>query len=354
MTEAGTVETLAERLQMDACLHELAGALPREALFARIAAGAHRDGRSAWLGKWFVAAMVVVGSGVVAAVAWQRAAGRQPVTQPPELPVTTPQEPQQGSGESTRSPQQPVLAKWTTLIADYSDNKVLEVDQDGKVVRELNEIFGAWDAELLANGNLLITEFSLSRVREVDRTGATVWEYLPTRWDLNLKNPYDADRLPNGNTLIADTFGSRVIEVTPAQEIVWSYATDVRPFDADRLPNGNTLIADVLKDRVIEVSPAGDIVWELKGMPNAHDADRLPNGNTLVTLRNKGTVVEVDRDGRVVSELKGMSSPSDADRLPNGNTLVAENTRAREFAPDGKVVWEHHMTWAVEVNRYPR
>lgn len=234
-----------------------------------------------------------------------------------------------------------------TLIADYSDNKIVEVDDQGRVVFELNEIFGAWDAECLDNGNLLITEFSISRVQEVDRKGKTVWAY-----EAELKNPYDADRLPNGNTLIADTFGSRVIEVSRDKQIVWSYAKDIRPFDCDRLANGNTLIADVLRDRVIEVSPAGEIVWEVRGLPNAHDADRLPNGNTLVTLRNKGVVVEVDREGKTVWELGGLSSPSDADRLPNGHTLVAENTRVREFDRRGNEIWKKDMTWAVEVNRY--
>jgi len=233
-----------------------------------------------------------------------------------------------------------------TLIADYSDNKIVEVDDQGRMVFELNEIFGAWDAECLDSGNLLITEFSISRVQEIDRKGATVWAFE------DLKNPYDADRLPNGNTLIADTFGSRVIEVSPDKKIVWSYAKDIRPFDCDRLPNGNTLIADVLKDRVIEVDSAGEVVWEVKGLPNAHDADRLPNGNTLVTLRNKGVVVEVDREGKVVWELTGLSSPSDADRLPNGHTIVAENTRVREFDRRGTEVWKKDMTWAVEVNRY--
>jgi hypothetical protein len=233
-----------------------------------------------------------------------------------------------------------------TLIADYSDNRVVEVDEQGRPVFVMEEVFGAWDAECLDNGNLLLTEFAVSRVQEVDRKGKQLWVFD------DLKNPYDADRLPNGNTLIADTFGSRVIEVDQAGKIVWSFAKDIRPFDVDRLPNGNTLIADVLKDRVLEISPGGEVVWELKGLPNAHDADRLPNGNTLVTLRNKGSVLELDRDGKVVWELQGLSSPSDADRLPNGNTIVAENTRVREFDRRGNEVWKKDMTWAVEVNRY--
>jgi HEAT repeat protein len=240
-----------------------------------------------------------------------------------------------------------------TLIADYSDNRIVEVDDQGRIVFVLEEIFGAWDAECLDNGNLLITEFSVSRVQEVDRKGKTVWSFeKDPKNGQDLKNPYDADRLPDGNTLIADTFGSRVIEVDRDKNIVWSYGKEIRPFDCDRLPNGNTLIADVLKDRIIEVSPAGEIAWEVKGLPNAHDADRLPNGNTLVTLRNKGVVVELDREGKVVWELQGLSSPSDADRLPNGHTIVAENTRVREFDRRGNEVWKKEMTWAVEVNRY--
>ncbi|MBK8099171.1 MAG: hypothetical protein IPK26_18845 [Planctomycetes bacterium] len=233
-----------------------------------------------------------------------------------------------------------------TLIADYSDNRIVEVDDQQRIVFVVDDVFGAWDAECLDNGNLLITEFSVSRVQEVDRKGKQIWVFE------DLKNPYDADRLLNGNTLIADTFGSRVIEVNPEGKIVWKFDKEIRPFDCDRLPNGNTLIADVLKDRVIEVSSSGEVVWEVKNMNNVHDADRLPNGNTLITLRSKGAVVEVDRDGKVVWELNGLSSPSDADRLPNGNTVVAENTQVREFDRRKNIIWKKEMTWAVEVNRY--
>lgn len=194
-----------------------------------------------------------------------------------------------------------------TLIADYTENRVIEVDDQGRVVFQMDDVFGAWDAECLDNGNLLITEFAVSRVQEVDRKGKQVWVY-----EEKLTNPYDADRLPNGNTLIADTYANRVIEVSPDKKIVWKFDKDIRPFDCDRLANGNTLICDVLKDRVIEIDPKGEIVWELKGMINAHDADRLPNGNTI----------------------------------------VAENNQVREFDRHGNMVWRKPVAWAVEVNRY--
>lgn len=233
-----------------------------------------------------------------------------------------------------------------TLVADYSDNRIVEFDDQGREVFTIEEIFGVWDVECLDNGNLLITEFSVNRVSEITRENKVVWAFE------DLKNPYDADRLPNGNTLIADTFGRRVIEVNKEGKIVWKFDKDIHPYDVDRLANGNTLIADTRDDRVIEIDTNGKIVWQIKNVPNVHDADRLPNGNTLLTIRMLNEVREVDPSGKTVMTLKDLSSPSDADRLPNGNTLVAENGCIREFDRRGREVWRKAITWAVEVNRY--
>ncbi|MEZ6038015.1 MAG: hypothetical protein R3F29_11070 [Planctomycetota bacterium] len=335
----------AQELQMEACLTELGGDRPDLTFVNRIVA-ACADARASGTAvvthqpQWLIAAGVLLGLAVVAAVSWLRWDAPQHVAAPPA--------PLDGTQDPKPAPPPAPKKKAYTLIADYSDNRVVEVDDAGRITLEINDVYGAWDAEVLANGNVLVTEFSLSRVQELTREGKSVWKYE------NLKNPYDADRLPNGNTLIADTFAGRVIEVNPKGEIVWSYDQEIRPFDVDRLGNGYTLIADVLKDRVLEIDPKGEIVWQVGDMPNCHDADRLPNGNTLITLRNKGEVVEVDKAGKIVWRLKGLSSPSDADRLPNGNTIVAENTRVREFDKDGEVMWKKDMTWAVEVNRYER
>jgi outer membrane protein assembly factor BamB len=343
----------ARELQLDALLHEAAGVLPApnlaEVILDAIGRGARpgalRVGRRQ---RWLAAAVLLFGTGVVGGVFWLRGDGaRQAAVVPAQEPEK--QEP---------APQQPAAKVDVTLIADYSANKVFEVDKDGKVLFELKDVFGAWDAERMPDGHYLITEFSVSRVSERDGEGKFVWSFE------DLKNPYDADRLPNGNVLIADTFGGRVIEVEPDRatgeggDIVWSYGNkegqSIRPFDADRLPNGNTLIADVLGNRVLEVDQDGKTVWEAQDLPNAHDADRLPNGNTLVTLRSKGEVREIDPDGELVWRIKGLNGPSDADRLPNGNTLVAENEHVREFDADGKEVWRKKTAWAVEANRSQR
>ncbi|MCA8943041.1 MAG: PQQ-binding-like beta-propeller repeat protein [Planctomycetes bacterium] len=234
-----------------------------------------------------------------------------------------------------------------TLVADYSENAVFELDDQQRVVFRLDDMYGVWDAECLDNGNLLVVEFALGRVVEMTRDRKEVWSFE------KLKNPYDADRLPNGNTLIADTYGNRVIEVDRSGQIVWTFDDGVKPLDVERLPNGNTLIADGKRDRVIEVDRAGEIVWSQEDLEGVWDADRLPNGNTLITQRRSShRVFEVDREGKIVFEITGLSNPSDADRLPNGNTVVAEDGKVREFDRFGNVVWEYPVAWAVEVNRY--
>jgi hypothetical protein len=230
------------------------------------------------------------------------------------------------------------------LIADYSENRIVQIDLKGEQVSSIEEIFGVWDVELLDNGNYLITEFSVNRISEVTPDNKTVWSFT------DLKNPYDADRLPNGNTLIADTFGRRVIEVDKAGKIVWKYDNNIHPYDADRLPNGNTLISDNQNSRVFEVDRDGETVWEANNLRNVHDADRLPNGNTLVTIRVLNQVREIDRTGKTVFTLPGLNSPSDADRLPDGRTITAENGLVRIFNPRGKEVWRKRITWAVEIN----
>lgn len=358
----------AKEMQMEALLTELGGIGPDRSLASRIfEAAAARNGqgnakaalKTAATPKWLIAAFVLVGLSVVGGIAWMRGGQDKAQVVAPPAPQDAqdpkqqdpkPQEPKAKPDAPAKQTPKPAPKPWevTTIMADYSDNRVVEVDAKGREIFVLEEVFGAWDADSLPNGNILITEFSVSRVMEVTRKGELVWKYE------DLKNPYCAQRLKNGNTLIADTFASRVIEVDKKGEIVWEFDNNIRPFDAEMTSKGTILIADVLEDRIIEINRKGEIVWVAKGLPNAHDADRLPNGNTLVTLRNKGEVVELDPNGKVVWRVAKLSSPSDADRLPNGNTLISENTRVTEYNKEGKRVWLKEMTWCVEANRHSR
>jgi len=100
-----------------------------------------------------------------------------------------------------------------TLVADYSANRVIELDAMGKETWSM-EFAGPWDARALPGGNLLVTEYSANRVLEVTRDKKVVWSFT------GLKTPYSAQRLANGNTLVSDGYADRVIEVSPDKRVV--------------------------------------------------------------------------------------------------------------------------------------
>ena len=91
---------------------------------------------------------------------------------------------------------------------------MIEIDQDGKTVWQVNNMRGPFSASRLANGNTLIAQSGGGQVVEVDRSGKVVWTKN------GLSTPYDAQRLENGNTLIATSQGYR--EVDPQGKDLWT------------------------------------------------------------------------------------------------------------------------------------
>ena len=151
------------------------------------------------------------------------------------------------------------------VITDRNNNRVVEADRKGKIIKQFKNLKHPHNGEFLPNGNLIFANSDANLVQEVDLTGKIVWSYGDSPLE-SLNWPRDADRLSNGNTLITDSKNHRVIEVTPENEIVWTYQMDRQGhlYEADRLPNGNTLIAVQQRFQVIEVDPAGNIVWSFK------------------------------------------------------------------------------------------
>ncbi len=195
------------------------------------------------------------------------------------------------------------------------------------------------DADKLPNGNVLIADMSQDRVIEVDSDYNIVWEwnctdhlpyeFIPDDWvHLN-----DVDRLPNGNTLMTLRNYDSIIEVNPAGDIVWCYGDleyDMSgdpnnhiklwgPHNADRLSNGNTMIADSLNHRIIEVNPAGDIVWQINRthifLNWPRDCDKLPNGNILIADSANNRIIEVNSTYDIVWEYISYGMTYDADRI---------------------------------------
>ena len=249
----------------------------------------------------------------------------------------------------------PAAAADHYLIAEQFNNRVIEVDHRGNIVRHFGlgpadfspaSIIGVNDAQRVGEFTLMAGTGTPGgqpeapnrtnpsgcpddRVILVDRGGNIVWQYGqfgvagsgPNQLNVPVQNTW----LPNRHVLITDQANERIIEVDLATNgIVWQYGTTGvsgnsanqlnNPNCAELLENGNILICDENNNRAIEVTRTiplgGDIVWQYgSGDPNNGDpvsgvafASRLKNGHTLITDSNHNCIVEIDQDKNVVWE----------------------------------------------------
>jgi hypothetical protein len=180
------------------------------------------------------------------------------------------------------------LADGNTMIAESGNSRIIEVDRDGKIVKEVPLQVKKPDAHRdtrmvrkLSSGNYLVCHEGEGCVREYAATGKVVWEY---RLDLGGR-PRSPGHGPEGH--------------------------GVEVFGAVRLANGNTLIAGGNNNRVLEVTREGKIVWsidqkELPGITLAWVTTLhvLPNGNVVIGNCHAGPdnpqLIEVTRDKKVV------------------------------------------------------
>lgn len=179
-----------------------------------------------------------------------------------------------------------------TLVAETGNRRLVEVNKQGKIVKEVPLTVKNPDphrdtrmARKLATGNYLVCHEGDGCVREYDASGKVVWEY---KLDLNGR-PRSGGHGPEG------------------------HGTEV--FGALRLPSGNTVIAGGNNNRVVEVNPDGKVVWSIdqKELPGITLAwvttlQALPNGNLIVGNCHAGPenpqLFEVTRDKKVVWTFK--------------------------------------------------
>lgn len=184
------------------------------------------------------------------------------------------------------------LPDGNTMVAESGNSRIVEVDQDGKIVKEVPLKVAKPDAHRdtrmvrkLASGNYLVCHEGQGCVREYDPSGKVVWEYkldLGGRPRSNGHGPeghgvevFGAVRLPNGNTLIAGGNNNRVLEVTKEGKVVWSVDQKELPgitlawvTTLHVLPNGNVVIgnchAGPENPQLIEVTRDKKVVWTFK------------------------------------------------------------------------------------------
>jgi hypothetical protein len=229
---------------------------------------------------------------------------------------------------------------WTTIKEITPDKKVVWqyelTAKPGYTGR-----FQLHSFERLPNGRTMIAESGNQRIVEVDRDGKIVHE-IPLVADK--PSPTSDTRMvrsvPGGGYLVAHEVDRKIREYDRNGKVVWEYALQLNgqpespgptghgtmPFGVTRLPNGNTLIGGGNNNRVIEVDTAGEIVWsvEAKDLPGISLAwvttvDPLPNGNVIFGNSHAGPdnpqLIEVTRDKKVVWTFRNFEV--------FGNSLVA-------------------------------
>jgi hypothetical protein len=180
------------------------------------------------------------------------------------------------------------LADGNTMVAESGNRRIVEVDKNGKIVKEIALKVDHPDphrdtrmVRKLDTGNYLVCHEGDGCVREYDPQGKVVWEY----------------KLDLGGRAAAPGHGPE------------GHGTSV--YGAIRLANGNTLIAGGNNNRVLEVNKDGKIVWsidqkELKGITLAWVTTLhvLPNGNVIIGNCHAGSdnpqLFEVTREKNVV------------------------------------------------------
>jgi outer membrane protein assembly factor BamB len=147
-----------------------------------------------------------------------------------------------------------------------------------------------------------------------------------------------------GETYIMDADG----------KVLWSYPKNTR--DGFVLPSGNILLA-VSKDKenpggsAIEITRDGKVVFQFKGTQSeVNTVQAVGEGRYMLTeAGDKPRILEVDREGKILNETPITAQTKShhlqtrmTRKLPNGNYLVPQLTDkvVREYAPDGKIVWE--------------
>jgi len=164
------------------------------------------------------------------------------------------------------------------MLIECGTSRIVEVDREGRIAKEVplktstTNVHGQFrNGRKLANGHYLVAFVGENRLVEVDGEGKEVWSYSTPG------NCFAGVRLPNGNTLIPCGDGHKLIEINPQKEIVWQIDENDLPGNplrfvagVQRLPNGNTLVCNWgghgfvgQQPLIFEVTRDKQVVWQL-------------------------------------------------------------------------------------------
>ncbi|HKC77513.1 MAG TPA: PQQ-binding-like beta-propeller repeat protein [Gaiellaceae bacterium] len=263
------------------------------------------------------------------------------------------------------------------LIADRSNNRLLVVDPQGRVVWQYPRAGRGGlplpdDAFFSPDGREIIaTEEDVSAVTVIDvASGRAVYRYghvgVPGSGPNYLSNPDDAMLLPDGSIVLADIKNCRLLLLhppshRPAQTLGSPLQGCVHdpprtwgsPNGAFPLQGGGVLVTEINGSWVDALSATGRLLWSTHppGVDYPSDSNEVrPGLYVTVGWQSPGILETFDRNGRLhwrYSPRAGASPldhPSLAEPLPNGDFLLTDDFNDRVIVIDprtNRVVWQY-------------
>jgi len=175
------------------------------------------------------------------------------------------------------------LDNGNVLITVCGESKVIEVDKDGKVAKEIkfkevSKAAGNGHMELrdslkTKRGTYLVAFLAEGVIREFDADSKVI---RTVKLDcFKARGVSTVQELKNGNLVVGGAYGRNVVEIDKNDKVVWSLTEkDIKGLDlgyvatAKRLENGNTLVSLYHGSYAFfEVDKNKKIVWSIKGGP---------------------------------------------------------------------------------------
>jgi hypothetical protein len=170
-------------------------------------------------------------------------------------------------------------------------SRIVEVDRAGKIAKEIklhtasaialhNQFRGT---RKLSNGHYLVCFKGERKVVELDGDGKVLREIAVPG------DPHEVVALPNGHLLIACGDGHKVIELDEHEKVIWELNENELPGNplrlmagCQRLPNGNTVFCNYLghghlgeQPQFFEITPEKKVVWEFRGEPHLQTVNQV-------------------------------------------------------------------------------
>lgn len=274
----------------------------------------------------------------------------------------------------------PSLLPGDVLIADRSNNRLLVVDPQGRIVWQFPRPGHGGlpvpdDAFFSPDGREIVaTEEDVSAVTIIDvATRRVVYRYgevgVPGSGPNRVSNPDDAMLLPNGSIVLADIKNCRLLLLRPpSHRPAQALGSPVRgcyhdpprawgsPNGAFPLAGGGALVTEINGDWVDALSANGHVLWSTHPPDVSYPSDSnevRPGLYVTVGWQTPGVLETFDRTGRLrwrYRPRKGaapLDHPSLALPLPNGDFLLNDDFNDRVIVIDphtNQVVWQYGHT----------